>query len=480
LLFKSLPGEIEPTEAAITGAVPAWLSGSLLRTGPGKFEMGESQYRHWFDGQAVLHKFSVFSSKIIYSNKFLRSDAYKDGTANNRIMLAEFATVKDPDPNKGGFGRFFSHFTEEFRLTDNGVVNVMKLGGAWVAMTETPDFNQFNPETLETIGHLNYCKEIPSTVTCAHPHEESDGTVYGLSVFIGKSSSYNLFQSFLDNKPNRLVCSISRDKTGYIHSVGMTEKYCVVVEAPFLVNPLALLVSGVRGKSYYENFWWYEDQPAKFFVIEKISGKVVEFHSAPFFFSHHINAFEENGSLYVDIANCLKDPSFLEEHYVKNLRTRDLKKKPKLGEVGEVRRYRIPVDGSQSPQKELEYKVLLKDYFELPKINEAFAKKKYSFAYGVGNENNSLFDYLIKLDVRDGTSKKWHEANCHASEPVFVADPNGGGEEDAGVVLSTVMDIKKKHTFLLILDAKTFTEVARAVIPVVLPYPLHGQFATTL
>ena len=41
------------------GCVPAWLSGRLLRNGPGMFEIGDTKYNHWFDGQALLHSFTI-------------------------------------------------------------------------------------------------------------------------------------------------------------------------------------------------------------------------------------------------------------------------------------------------------------------------------------------------------------------------------------------------------------------------------------
>ena len=41
------------------GCVPAWLSGRLLRNGPGMFKIGDTKYKHWFDGQALLHSFTI-------------------------------------------------------------------------------------------------------------------------------------------------------------------------------------------------------------------------------------------------------------------------------------------------------------------------------------------------------------------------------------------------------------------------------------
>jgi beta,beta-carotene 9',10'-dioxygenase len=36
----------------------------LLRTGPAKFEVGKTSYRHWFDGLAMLHRFAFADRRI--------------------------------------------------------------------------------------------------------------------------------------------------------------------------------------------------------------------------------------------------------------------------------------------------------------------------------------------------------------------------------------------------------------------------------
>ena len=62
---------------------------------------------------------------------------------------------------------------------------------------------------------------------------------------------------------------------------------------------------------------------------------------------------------------------------------------------------------------------------------------------------------------------------------MFIQKP-GTTEEDEGVLLSIVLesDYNKPH-FLLILDAKSFTEIARAEIPRLkgqIPPTIHGIF----
>ena len=47
------------------GSLPDWLSGKLIRNGPGLFEIGDTKLNHWFDGMALLHSFTIKSGKWI-------------------------------------------------------------------------------------------------------------------------------------------------------------------------------------------------------------------------------------------------------------------------------------------------------------------------------------------------------------------------------------------------------------------------------
>src|ERR1700737_3687139 len=73
--FDSLNDEIDLARLPVQGQLPTWLSGSLVRTGPARFEVGEQNYKHWFDGLAMLHLFSFSDGDVAYRNRFLHSKA---------------------------------------------------------------------------------------------------------------------------------------------------------------------------------------------------------------------------------------------------------------------------------------------------------------------------------------------------------------------------------------------------------------------
>lgn len=47
---------IDPIYGKVCGEIPKWLSGSLLRNGPGSLNVGTSRFQHLFDSAALLHK----------------------------------------------------------------------------------------------------------------------------------------------------------------------------------------------------------------------------------------------------------------------------------------------------------------------------------------------------------------------------------------------------------------------------------------
>ena len=57
--FATQTQEITCERLPVQGEVPTWLAGTLLRNGPAQFEVGERRFNHWFDGLAMLHRFTI-------------------------------------------------------------------------------------------------------------------------------------------------------------------------------------------------------------------------------------------------------------------------------------------------------------------------------------------------------------------------------------------------------------------------------------
>lgn len=463
--FTTLAEETRIANLEVHGAFPDWLQGSLIRNGPAQFEVGARSFNHWFDGAAMLHRFGFAGGKVSYANKYLQTPGYVGNKAAGKISFREFAT----DPCRNLYQRVMSTFKPS--SSHNASVNLTKLAGEFLALTETPLPVAFDAETLETVGVVGFEDKLGFGSTTAHPHFDPQRRV-GINHLIGygRESAYS-FITIPDEKPLRrqVVSQLKVAEPAYIHSFGVTENYLILAEYPLTVNPLELLLSG---KPFIENFKWHPERGARFLIFSKEDGKLVRSHAAEAFFSfHHINAFEENGDIVVDISG-FHDDQLVQQLYLNRLR----------GEHGgdiafpEFRRYRLPKSGGAAT-----YEVLSDYAIELPRINYRTNGKPYRYAYGSSiapEKRGDFLNALVKVDVNSRESKLWFEDGCYPGEPVFVAAP-GQGAEDEGVILSVVLDGAKGTSFLLVLDAASFEERARALVPHHIPFGFHGQYFTT-
>src|SRR5437763_10944762 len=112
--LTNLDDEIAVEELDLEGELPAWLAGSLLRTGPARWDLGERTVDHWFDGLAMLHRFTIAGGRGSYANRFLRTKAY-EAAKDGRIGYSALAT----EPGRGAFRRVVSLRAPGFTDTGN-------------------------------------------------------------------------------------------------------------------------------------------------------------------------------------------------------------------------------------------------------------------------------------------------------------------------------------------------------------------------
>jgi carotenoid cleavage dioxygenase-like enzyme len=466
--FTTLDAEATCEELPVRGAVPAWLSGTLIRTGPAKFEVGEQAFNHWFDGLAMLHRFGIAAGRVSYRNRYLHSQAFDESAATGKISRREFAT----DPCRSIFRRVASLFFPE-PFTDNGAVNVIPWHDIVVALTETRLPVQFDPATLRTVGVREYDRSVKGAVATAHPHfDRTRGRHFNYLVDFGYRSKYQVLA--IDEKTGQetVFATIPVDRPAYMHSFGMTERYLILTEFPLVVSPLKLLLSG---KPFIRNYQWQPQRGVRFYVIEKDSGRLVRTARTDAFFAfHHVNAFEEGDDVVVDVIT-QPDATIIDQLYLERLRA-----SVPVDPTGTLMRYRVS-SNSTATNSAVTSVQLSGTRLELPRFNYGrCAGRPYRFVYGASQVMpGQFFDSLVKLDLERWDDhqevKSWRQEGCYPGEPIFVAAP-GAAQEDEGVILSVVLDANRAASFLLVLDAATFTELARAEVPHHIPFSFHGNY----
>lgn len=453
--FDSLESEVRVGALPLTGELPEWLEGSLLRTGPAKWDVGERTMNHWFDGLAMLHRFGIADGSVSYASRFLETRAYRAIKDTGEISYSEFAT----DPCRTLFQRVSAMFSP--KLSDNANVNLTKLGERFVAMTETPIPVEFDGATLATAG---VAYDVPGMLTTAHPHldRETRGML-NYAAGLGPRNEYRFFRLAPDASDADVVARLRTGEPAYMHSFGLTERWLVLAEFPYVVNPRRLAFSG---RPYIENFRWKPELGTRFTLLDRATGAATgPFEADAWFGFHHVNAYEDGDEVVVDVC-VFEDAQVVEDLYLERLRAGKPVAEPQL------RRFRVrPDDGSVASEQ------LSEVGLDLPRINYGRCNERpYRYCWGVGWGDSGWLESVVKVDVSSHETSVWAEPGCYAGEPVFVAEP-GAEAEDAGVLLSIVLDAERGSSFLAVLDASTLEEVARAEAPHHIPFGFHGQFA---
>jgi len=465
--YTTLEQEIAVDELALSGQLPAWLCGSLLRTGPAKFEVGAQAMRHWFDGLAMLHRFTIDGGRVSYGNRFLESRSYRAAREQDRIVFGEFAT----DPCRSLFKRVQTLFSPGSVLPDNANVNIARLGERFVAMTETPLPVQFDQHTLQAADVRPF--EAPGQLTTAHPHlDRSSGGMLNYAAKLGARSSYRFFalaplHGAEQRSTPRVIASIPVKQPAYMHSFGLTERWLVLAEFPFVVNPLALALSG---RPYIENYRWKPELGTRFTLIDReTGGSLGGFQTDPCFAFHHVNAYDDGDEVVVDLC-AFPDAGVVEDLYLERLRA------GKPVAAAELTRFRLSTSDHSVTRERL-----ADGDIELPRINYSRCNERpYRYVWGVGNGPGGWLERIVKIDTVEHSTLSWSAPGCYPGEPVFVARPQAASSpegEDDGVLLSVVLDASAGTSFLLVLDASDLSELARAEAPHHIPFGFHGQFA---
>jgi len=321
ILYTTVPEIMDPVAATTTGDIPSWLSGTLLRDGPGLFEFGEEQALHAFDGMAMIRRYHTNQNTgpgMNVSRKLIKSDILKSNLEEERFTKYGVGT-----PAKGGVMDRLRNLGKPG--ADNVVVNTLKIFGHYYAATELPQVTEYDPVTLETIGKVDMTDKIPGVkIVTPHPLYDPDGTMWNIAFATGPDRDgnsagawrYVIFKvtppktkeeerdpwinlEIVSEQPSSRAMSVS-----YLHSFFMTEHYLIFTEQPWIFGslPETIFKHIILGKSLGEIMYWDAESTTRFHVMEKSTGKILatKYEGDAMGFFHVINAYEENDNIFLD------------------------------------------------------------------------------------------------------------------------------------------------------------------------------------
>ncbi|XP_049868033.1 carotenoid isomerooxygenase-like [Pectinophora gossypiella] len=475
-----------PIEGKVTGIIPLWLRGSLLRNGPGSTSVGPTKFNHLFDCSALLHRFAIQDGRVTYQCQFLRSNTWKKNRVANRIVVNEFATSAVPDPCHTIFDRMSSFFNIGETMTDNAVVSVYPFGDQVYALSEVPFMLRIDSETLETLERKSLIDSVVVNHT-SHPHVMRNGDVYNVGVSTRKGRIRHVVVKFPFVEKGdmfegaQIVGSMAPRwslNPAYMHSFGITENYFVIVEQPLSISLGKFVCNQFTNNPIVSCLNWNPEYDTHITLINRKTGKEEKrYITETLFFVHIINCFEEEGYLNVDLC-AYKDAKIIDGMYLEALE--NMQSNPNYADWFRSRAKRIQLPLLSPNLTRVAARQISDVGCEMPRINYSLCNgKAYRYFYAISSDVDSERPgSLIKVDTWNGQVTSWAEDHSFCSEPVFVPAPDAE-DEDAGVLLSAILwNHEDTRVTLIVLDGQTMVELARVDFhtPSPVPKDLHGWF----
>ena len=468
------------TDEMVEGRIPEGLKGTLLRNGPGLFEIGGKKIPQPFDGdgKVAMFCFEGNGDNPFFSTRFVRTKAFVEEQKANKMLYRGAFSVGNP---AGGW--FYNPF--DLRVKQVANTGVVRWAGKVLALYERDLPYELKDVDLKTSGTTDLDGAIDSPYFSAHNRilTEADGS----KRLVAFSSS----EAMLDNElivwefdedgrqVQKVEVRLPGAAFGFFHDVAVTSNYYVFLENSVRLNLRKFGTEYMFGKACIaECLEHREDIKAKVHLIPRDLGRggerrTFECPSSMFSF-HHVNAYEEGDTVVLD--TCGMRDGF---DFSANIDKTDVSYYETNSGRGAYIRLKMDLKSGRVTEDKLMDRAC-----DFPCVAPSVVGKKHGFSYVYGSAANEeavwgppqvlaklsfLDDATVEQTVYNPGKDRW------CQEPIFVPKP-GGSCEDEGWILCIVYDSSADRSELVILDAKNMGVEATIKLPFAMPPGLHGSW----
>lgn len=452
--------EYEEAHVSLRGALPGWLSGSLVRTAAAGFQVGSFRAAHLFDALCAIYAFDLGADgSVRFRQRMLDSD-YRRRLSAGRNDTPQFYG----DMRRSSLERLLSPIP---RANDNTNVNLLPVADELVAMTESNVQHSIELATLRTRGHVRYDDEHDGKLfMLAHPRlDRARGLMVNVATMLSSSPCLVVYEHVFRERKRRILAKLPLRELPYMHSFGLTPEHAVLLAGPLLLAPWRLLWSE---RGFIRHFRYRPERGSTIYSVDRATG-AVRTHQAPACFVFHvIHAFERGEETVLDVL-AYDDPQVIETLTVAALR----QGWPMLG----ARPLRVRLRRSHH---EATVEPLSDQNFEFPALHEqATDGHGYQHVWGAWGaaEGRDYRSAIVHLDAERGVVTRFEESGFVFGEPLFVPRPGASSERD-GALLSVAVHASEARSALVVLDAESLTVRAWGELPRAVPFSFHGCFLT--
>ncbi len=445
--YAPWPMEGEIHDLVVEGEIPGELNGTLYRNGPNPQFAPRGRY-HWFDGDGMIHAFTLSDRKVHYRNRWVRTQRFTMERDAGEALFGGLNDLNASDPRAQGI------------FPNAANTNIIVHAGKLLALWEAGPPHELDPHTLDTIGPYDFGGKLLGPMT-AHPKIDPET---GELLFFGYSPFPPYLRYYVASAAGEVVRSeeIEVPVPTMMHDFITTRDHVV-----FMVFPATFR---------FENFAsgmpirWEPELGTKIGIMPRNGGNadVRWFATDPCYVFHPMNAYTENGRVVADVCRFERLPLFDGEASSQGV---------EQGLSAFLTRWTFDLVSGTVKEERLD-----DDPAEFPRLDERYAGLRYRYGYAGGRAGSPIdagfFNAIFHYDHKTGT-RRMHNlgATCFTSEPVFV--PRSlQAREGVGFLLTVVYRHEENRSALLILDAENIEDkpLATVKLPHRVPYGFHGNW----
>jgi carotenoid cleavage dioxygenase len=452
--------ECEARDLLVEGEVPRELSGTLYRNGPNQRFKPRGDY-HLFAGDGMVHAFHIADGRIDYTNRWVRTAKWRAEDREGRNLVNPMNPF-DCDP---AFSDFV--FTDK-----DGTANTAVLwhGDRLLAIEEGHPPFEIDPHNLDSLGSFNYRGKLHTAMT-AHPKVDP---VTGELVFFAYMATGPFAADVMVHKVSpegQLTQSIlvPTPYSAMVHDFVITENYIVIPIMP-------ITGSMERAMSGGPPFAWEADKGAHVALLPRGSDSADDvrwLEMDPWFVFHFMNAFEQDGHIYVDGCQYPHAPLF---------------STPDGESTGQSLPFLCRWDIDLGDRDARVQSTQLDHQFEseFPQCDPRYVGRPYRHGWYTSPdgtvrsdivENEKVYNTIGHYDHASGDNQRFSCGNAHVSEAIFVPR-SADAAEGEGFLLAVVTSFDTRTSSLYIFDALSVATgpLAKAHLQHHVPVGFHGTW----
>ncbi len=444
------------------GEIPADLTGTFFRNGPGRQRIGETKYGHWFDGDGMLCAYTFRDGKAHFKNAYVRTPKYVEETEAQNIKYRGFGTQIP--------GGFFANLGKSPANPAN--TNTIFHGGHLLALNEGGHPWKLEPSDLTTVGEFDYEGELArSQVFSAHGRvhpKTGDYINFGAGIsgmtLKGPQPCLNIYRV---NPQGSLYkkAQVPLDHFPFCHDFVITEHYAIFFIGSIVFSGMGSVMLG--RKTISDVVGYDPNIPMRVLVVDLDTLELKQtFETGHGAIVHFGNAYERGDEIVVD--GCYQSG------FEANATLEDIFNPNSRFNGGFFKRYVLNVaDGSMTTTDMCETEC------EFPTFNMNLVGSPNKVTYtacSVDNGANGFFNGFQRLEEDGQATLVTLPPGYYGSEPLF-APAAGATREDDGYLLEVVYDGFQHRSELQVYRADNVTElVCRLPLKHHVPHQFHGYF----